>query len=243
MHHPTDKTTIYSILLYDLFSHFLWYYSFALYLHWKWWCISSYLATSRMHNPHTQCTSPKAALAVHDGNIQYTKCSCTLTIILPALMVLPSIHYTNLIINYVLLNLWYDDQCTKTNDDHSQYSHYRWLCWKCSPWPQYSDHHTAGPNGIPTHPLYSIYYMIKAYNDRYTKSTWWNELPPEWPMSAAVLHMRNCTWEAARLLHVICITFSNGTSSGDCSSSCCISKNFLFTLDSCKPFILRHPLK
>ena len=75
----------------------------------------------------------------------------------------------------------------------------------------------------------------------YTKSTWCNELPPEWTMSAAVLHMRYCTWEAVRLLHAICITFSNGTSSGDHRSS--ISMNFLFTLDGCMPFILRHPLK
>ena len=63
-----------------------------------------------------------------------------------------------------------------------------------------------------------------------------NELQPEWTVLAAVLHMRNCTWEAARLLHAI-----NGTSSGDHSSS--ISKNFLFTLDGCKPFIPRHLLK
>ena len=58
--------------------------------------------------------------------------------------------------------------------------------------PQYSDNHIAGPNGTLTHPLYSTI-MIKAYNDQYTKSTLCNELPPEWTMLAAVLHMRNCT--------------------------------------------------
>ena len=74
------------------------------------------------HTPHAQCVSPAAAQLMMETPTAPNAPS-VLTTILPALMALPTTHCTLYNILRSLLNLWYDDQCTKTDDDHSQYSH------------------------------------------------------------------------------------------------------------------------